>query len=348
MAGEATQGSRVRELYDLSSAGNAVWGGAFEGDVHGGFARLRESGPVHEGTVAELLGQPLPPGLIGGGRPTYACFDWETVDTALRDNVTYSSAVYGGGDVFGPNILRMVGEEHRRYRAVSQPVFTRRAAKWWIDRWIAPSVDELLARFEHAGRADLNLELCALLPLMLTTRSFGIADEDAVGYREMIEDMIRPDSADGRLRAAADIADALAPVIAAHRREPADDMMSVFTQGTIVDADGTPRPLTEDEILGYCRLLLAAGTGTTWRQLGITLFALLSNPDQLDAVQKDRSLLKAAIEESVRWEVTDPTFHRLVTRDVVLGGVAIPAGSVLEMCLSAANRDPTRWDDPWA
>jgi cytochrome P450 len=335
----------TRQPYDLSSAGNAVRGGTFEGDVHGGFARLRETGPVHEGTVAELLGQPLP-GPVGVGRRAFACFDWETCDTALRDNITYSSAVYEGGLVFGPNILHMVGEEHRRYRNVSQPAFTRRAAQWWIDRWIAPSVDELLARFEHAGRADLNLEFCALLPLMLTTRSFGIPDEDAVGYREMVEDMIRPDSADGRVRAAAEIAEALAPVIAAHRQEPADDLMSVFTQGTIVDTDGTTRPLTEEEILGYCRLLLAAGTGTTWRQLGITLFALLSNPDQLDAVRKDRSLLRAAIEESIRWEVTDPTFHRLVTRDVVLGGVAIPAGSILEMCLSAANRDPTRWADP--
>jgi cytochrome P450 len=340
-----TGDARVRELYDLSSEGNAAWGGAYDGDLHGDFARLRRTGPVHEGPVAALLGRPLP-GVFAGDLRVFSCFDWDTVDAALRDNVTYSSEVYKGLDIFGPNILAMVGEEHRRMRAVSQPAFTRRAAQWWIDKWIAPSVDELMRRFEGTGRADLNLELCNLLPLMITTRSFGLEDDDPVRWRELIEDMIRPDSPERRRQASAEIADLLAPVIAGHRRQPEDDLMSVFTQGTVVEEDDTTRPLTEDEVLGYCRLLLAAGTGTTWRQLGITLFALLSAPDQLDAVRKDRSLLRAAIEESVRWEVTDTTFRRLITRDVVLGGSEIPAGSVLEMCLSAANRDPGRWRDP--
>jgi cytochrome P450 len=181
---------------------------------------------------------------------------------------------------------------------------------------------------------------------MITTRSFGIPDDDAVGYREMVEGMIRPGPTEGRMKAAADVAEHLAPIIAEHLADPADDVMSVFTKGELVDADGVTRRLTEEEILGYCRLLLAAGTGTTWRQLGITLFALLSHPDQLEAVRQDRTLLRAAIEESMRWEVTDPTFHRLVTRDVELGGVTVPKGAVLEMCLSAANRDPSRWDNP--
>ena len=344
MTTAASGGARLRELYDLHSESNAAWGGAYDGDLHSAFARLRETGPVHEGTVAELVGRPTQSRFQE--RPTYSCFSWGTVDTALRDNVTFSSVVHEAQTPFGPNILHMVGEEHRRYRAVSQPAFTRRAAQWWMDRWIVPSVNELLDGIEGNSRADLNIEFCALLPLMITTRSFGIPDDDAVGYREMVEGMIRPGPAEGRQKAARDVADHLAPIIADHLAHPADDMMSVFTDGKLVDADGVTRPLTEDEILGYCRLLLAAGTGTTWRQLGITLFALLSNPDQLDAVQRDRTLLRAAIEESVRWEVTDPTFHRLVTRDVELGGVTVPEGAVLEMCLSAANRDPSRWDDP--
>src|SRR5579859_6706135 len=115
-------------------------GVASDGDLHGAFARLRETGPVHEGTVAQLVGRPT--ATMAGDRPSYSCFSWETVDVALRDGVTFSSAVHAG-TMFGPNILQMVGEEHRRYRAVSQPAFTRRAAEWWMERWIAPSVDEL-------------------------------------------------------------------------------------------------------------------------------------------------------------------------------------------------------------
>ena len=63
-------------------------------------------------------------------------------------------------------------------------------------------------------------------------------------------------------------------------------------------------------------LLLAAGSGTTWKQMGITLAALLQRPHVLDAVRQDRSLLRAAIEESLRWQPTDPMFSRWVTEDI--------------------------------
>jgi cytochrome P450 len=94
------------------------------------------------------------------------------------------------------------------------------------------------------------------------------------------------------------------------------------------------------------RLVLIAGGGTSWRQCGITLAALLANPDQLAAVRADRSLIEGAIDEGVRWNPTDPVFSRLVERDTELDGVHLPAGSVLEICLGAANRDPARWDNP--
>jgi cytochrome P450 len=80
--------------------------------------------------------------------------------------------------------------------------------------------------------------------------------------------------------------------------------------------------------------------------MGITLTALLQHPDVLAAVRNDRELVKAAVEESVRWNATDPMFSRWVTRDVELCGVAIPDGAVVHLCLGAANRDPARWERP--
>ena len=94
------------------------------------------------------------------------------------------------------------------------------------------------------------------------------------------------------------------------------------------------------------KLVMLAGGGTSWRQMGITIWALLTHRDQLEAVRADRTLLDAAIDEGVRWNPTDPVFSRISTCDSVLDGVEIPEGSVLEICLGAANRDRTRWDDP--
>ena len=118
----------------------------------------------------------------------------------------------------------------------------------------------------------------------------------------------------------------IAPIVAARREQPEDDLISVLVQAEITDEDGgrtvspTPRSIRSP------MLLLAAGSGTTWKQMGITLAALLQRPELLDAVRADRSLLRSAIEESLRWEPTDPMFSRWVTEDIEFFGAPPPEG----------------------
>jgi cytochrome P450 len=119
----------------------------------------------------------------------------------------------------------------------------------------------------------------------------------------------------------------------------------VLCQAELTDDDGTHR-LNDVEIYSFALLLLMAGSGTTWKQMGITLSALLQRPQLLEAVRADRSLLKVAIDESLRWMPTDPMFSRFVTDDVDFHGTKLPKGSVLHLCLGAANRDPGRWERP--
>lgn len=75
------------------------------------------------------------------------------------------------------------------------------------------------------------------------------------------------------------------------------------------------------------------------------LLGLLQNPEQLEAVISDRTLLPQAIEEGLRWEPPLMSISRIALDDLVLGGVALQQGSVLEVSLGAANRDHTRWED---
>ena len=135
----------------------------------------------------------------------------------------------------------------------------------------------------------------------------------------------------------------------ADRRGPAraaasDDLISVLVEAEYTDEDGVPHRLTDAEIYSFAMLLLAAGSGTTWKQMGITLAAILERPEVLAAVRDDRALVRPAIEESLRWAPTDPMFSRHVTRDAEFFGVDLPQGSVIHLCLGAANRDPARWD----
>ncbi|PXY33248.1 hypothetical protein BAY59_09080 [Prauserella coralliicola] len=339
----------IRTLFDTSGQfRRSRSGGDYVENFHTDLRLARESGPVHVGSVEEVLGAVDPEHPLPYPEPVYSAFSFDTVNTVFRDPETYTSdAMRGTFDTFGRNILAMGGAEHARYRAVAQPVFARNMTQWWIDRWIAGITDSLLTRFERRGRADLNLEFCALLPLLTITGSFGVPMDEALRLREHIEQMISAgtERAD-RLAASAAAADILLPVIARRRSDPRDDLISKLISESVVDEHGTRHALTDDDVLAYARLLLTAGSGTTWRQLGITLWALLNNPDQLDAVRRDRSLVRAAVEESLRWEVTDPTFFRLTAHDTTLGGVDIPAGSRVALCLTAANHDPSRWPDP--
>ena len=125
--------------------------------------------------------------------------------------------------------------------------------------------------------------------------------------------------------------------VSGHRAPPypADDVITRLVEAQFIDEDGSRRVLSDDEIARFHPHAVAAGGGTTWRQLGITLVALLSNPDQWEAAKKDRSLIENAIQESLRWHNTSPLFFRLTTRKVVLGGVDIPEGSIIEFSLAA-------------
>jgi cytochrome P450 len=140
--------------------------------------------------------------------------------------------------------------------------------------------------------------------------------------------------------------DILEPIVAARRVEASDDLISVLVDAEYTDEDGVVHRLSDAEIYSFAMLLLAAGSGTTWKQLGITLAAILERPDVLAAVRDDHALIRPAIEESLRWTPTDPMFSRHVTRDAEFFGVELPQGSVIHLCLGAANRDPARWERP--
>lgn len=337
---------RLRVLYDVERHVRETDGGILVEDPYPALAELRAQAPVHQGSVRELLG--YSPGRARGNEAAqvFSALSYEANNAVLRDNETFSSGVYAGfvTELFGGRtILEMGGTEHRQQRALVQSAFTPKRAEWWIQRWIAQITDDAVSSFEGAGRAELNSELCSRIPLHTITSSFGLTAEEALDFREGAEgrdlDEQQMATRQGRTEAM------LRRVIAERRSAPQDDLITQLVQAEI-DEDGEKQLLADDDIYAFARLILTAGSGTTWRQLGILLVALLKDPALLDAVRADRNLLRAAVEEAVRWEPTDPIFRRLAAKDVDLFGVEIPAGSVVEMCLGAANRDPSRWEDP--
>jgi cytochrome P450 len=334
--------ARIRELFDLRSSVYTRLGGGYEEDPYPAFHRLRERGPVHEGTVGRLIGFDGPEffqGLPFPERPHFSAFDFETCDAIMRDPEIFSSSSLLPGSGSGyveQSMLAMDGEQHRRYRALVGPSFLPRRMGWWIENWIDGTVHALIDGFQANGRADLNVEFCAAIPLLTICGSFGISADQALDIRAAVT---------SQDRGATRFEQILRPIVAARREAPQDDLISVLVRAELTE-DGETHVLSDAQILAFSFLLLAAGSGTTWKQMGITLHALLTHPKWLDAVRADRPLLRAVVEEAVRWAPTDPVFARFSLRDVTLQGIEIPAGAVVHPCFGAANRDPARWDRP--
>lgn len=133
-------------------------------------------------------------------------------------------------------------------------------------------------------------------------------------------------------------------LVAAKQARPDDALVSALIEAQ----DGDVR-LTRQELLSTVFQLIVAGHDTTTSLIGNGVVALLLHPDQLQRLRADSSRIPAAIEEVLRYDAPVPhSTFRVATEPVDLGGVTIPAGAQVIVCLASANRDDAQYSDPEA
>lgn len=318
--------------------------GAFDdvvsGDVRDPYtelARLRREQPVQRIDFSAMPHEE--------SKPVFIVYRHEDVAQLLRDNETFSSAIIidAFGDVLGRHVMLGMDEpEHGRHRALVAKAFSQKALARWEDELIGNVGNELIDRFAGRGHADLVKEFTFPYLTQIIAGLLGLPREDYPQFQRWSISLLSFTVNPERGRAASQaLQEYFAPILAARRREPRDDLISGLARAEI---DG--EKLSDEEIFSFLRLLLPAGVETTYRSLGNMLYGLLCNPDQLDAVRAERALLPQAIEEAVRWEPPLLTITRIATRDTELGAVPIPAGSSVMPMLGAANRQEDRYPDP--
>jgi cytochrome P450 len=263
----------------------------------------------------------------------------------LRDNETFSSSIIINvfGDALGKHVMLGMDEpEHRRYRSLVAAAFSQKALARRQDELVARVANELIDRFAERGRADLVREFTFPYPTQIIAGLLGLPRDDYPQFQRWSISLLSITvNRERAVEASKALRDYFVPILAARRHDPRDDLISSLARAEI---DG--EHLSDEEIFSFLRLLLPAGVETTYRSTGNLLFGLLSNPDQLDAIRSDRSLIPQAIEEAVRWEAPLLVITRVAARDTELAGMAIPAGSAVMPMLGAANRDEDRYPDP--
>lgn len=132
-----------------------------------------------------------------------------------------------------------------------------------------------------------------------------------------------------------------AELLEERRRRPRDDMMT-----DLISAEIDGERLSEQELLGFCLLLVLAGNDTTASLIGSGMVLLQNHPQQRDMLLNDSSLWDDAIKEINRIESPTQALPRNTTRDIDMHGTCIPAGSRVMLVWGAANHDEREFEDP--
>jgi cytochrome P450 len=352
MAGEARPEAAVGGSDD-EVLRNRTFGAGVVDDPYPTFHALRAACPVQVGSVPDQF--PAMEGLralVPAGRASRSAYSYEAVVDVLRRPEDFASAPFYAGmnESIGPSVIGMVEPEHRRMRSLVQPAFARRLMEDWKRTIIRPIVDEHLDRIAPLGRADIYQEIGATVPVHTIAAALGLPTEDREQFFDWAVAMTLSTATLQARRAASDaLGEYIAPLIGTRRRQPSDDLLSTLAQATVPDdvGDGVDRrPLSDEEIDAFVRILVVAGSGTTFRGYGSLMYHLLTNRDALDAVRADRSLVHNAVAEALRIEQPLAAIGRVTTHACSLAGSEIPDGSYVEVSISAANHDPDLFLEP--
>ena len=315
------------------------------GVPHEWFTRLRREAPVvwHDMDPTE-------------GRGFWAVTDYDDVVTVNRDNLLFSSHE---GCVFlwdmpqealeqqRMMMLNMDPPMHTRYRRLVNRGFTPRMVQELADTLRTRTTD-IIDRVADRGECDFVVDVAAELPLQAIADILGVPQEDRHKMFDWSNRMVGADdpeygiTEENQAEASMELFAYAHGLAAARQQEPGEDLISVLLKA---DVDG--ERLTELELDLFFLMLTVAGNETTRNLISHGMVALLENPDQLELVRRDRSLLPSAVDEMLRWASPVINFRRTATADTELGGQQIKKGDKVVIFYISANRDEKVFTDPF-
>jgi len=274
----------------------------------------------------------------------YALSRFEDVREAASDPATFSSEGTSLGAGLLPHIQVMDPPRHDRLRRLVTVAFTPRRVSAMEPR-IREIARGLLDQFAGKGQADLMADYARHVPSRAIGDMIGVPPERREAFLHWTESMVavpEDQSQSANIQAPAQkIYKEFAQLLDERRRERRDDLMSA-----LLDAEIDGERLSQEELLGFCFVLIVAGNDTTTNLIANGAILLAQHESVRRELCADPSGIEDAIEEMLRCESPAQALPRRVTRDVVRHGVTIPAGSEIQLVWGAANRDEREFEDP--
>jgi cytochrome P450 len=212
-------------------------------------------------------------------------------------------------------------------------------------------VEHLLDGLAARGKVDLIEDFAAAIPIEVIGNLLDVPREERGPLRDWslsilgaLEPVISPEAFARGNKAVKDFLAYLEVLVERRRAKPGNPERDVLTR--LIQGEDNGERLSEKELLHNCIFLLNAGHETTTNLIGNGLVALSNHPTQKQHLIGQPDLIKTAVEEILRYESSNQLGNRMTTEQVELGGVAMPSGTPITLCIGAANRDPGQFPDP--
>jgi cytochrome P450 len=323
---------------------------SFGGDMpHHWFTFLRREAPV-------WFHPPVEGARELGGEGFWVLSRHADIYSANRDHRLFSAATgpgRDGGGIMVHDVQRTVGmimmdpPRQQRFRQLVNQGFSPRGVRR-LEAFCRDLTRKLLDGIAARGECELVSELAAEVPLQVIAELLGIPAEDRRQVFTWTNQALADIGSEAEHLSTVTEMYSYAIRLAAERRaRPTDDVFSRLAAAEIVEEDGRRHRLSDLEIAHFFQLIATGGSETTRNAISGGLLALLENPDQLERLRRDRSLLPSAVEEILRWTSPVNYFRRTATRDLEIRGQRIRAGDKVSLWYCSANRDEEVFEEPF-
>ena len=296
--------------------------------------------------------------LLANG--SYFLTRYDDLVTAYKNTRIFSSdkkkefaPKYGDSPLYEHHTTSLVFNDppaHTRVRRLIMGALSPRAIASMEGDLIA-LVDGLLDAVAAKRKVDLIDDFAAAIPIEVIGNLLDVPREERAPLRDWslailgaLEPVISAEAFARGNKAVKDFLGYLEVLVARRRAKPGNPERDVLTR--LIQGEDNGERLSEKELLHNCIFLLNAGHETTTNLIGNGLVALSAHQEQKQRLIEHPDLIKSAVEEILRFESSNQLGNRITTAQVELGGVTLAPGTLVTLCIGAANRDPQQFPDP--
>ena len=291
---------------------------------------------------------------------SYFLTRYDDLVTAYKNTKAFSSdkrrefaPKYGNSLLYDHHTTSLVFNDppaHTRVRRLIMGALSPRAIAGMEPDLVA-LVDRLLDAIAAKQNFELIGDFASAIPVEVIGNLLDVPHEERGPLRDWslailgaLEPVIGAEAFARGNKAVKDFLQYLETLVVRRRANPGHPERDVLTR--LIQGEDNGERLTEKELLHNCIFLLNAGHETTTNLIGNGLVALSNHASERRRLIEDPALIKTAVEEMLRFESSNQLGNRMTVEPIELGGIAMPPGTPVTLCIGAANRDPAQFADP--